>query len=100
MVAACIPDWYVRCMSTQLALRLTEETLDGLDWLVVRCQFTNRTEAMRAAIEALIAAERRKEIDEQYAEAYARRPQTEEELAHIAHQSFADLDDEEWTEWL
>jgi len=27
-------------------------------------------------------------------------PQTEEELAHIDHQSFAGLDDEDWTEWL
>ena len=87
-------------MSTQLALRLPDETLEGLDWLVVRCKYSSRTEAMRSAIEAAIAAERRKQIDEQYVEAYTRVPQTEEELAHIDHQSFADLDDEVWTEWL
>jgi len=87
-------------MSTQLALRLTEETLAGLDWLVVRCQFSNRTEAMRVAIEAMIAAERRKEIDEQYAEAYTRLPQTDDELADLAWQNSPDLDEEEDWSWL
>ncbi len=87
-------------MSTQLAIRLPDETIEGLDWLVVRCQYSSRTEAMRSAIEAAIAAERRKQIDEQYAEAYARVPQTDEELAHVDHQSFADLDNEAWMEWL
>ena len=87
-------------MSTQLALRLPDETLEGLDWLVVRCKYSSRTEAMRSAIEAAIAAERRKQIDEQYIEAYTRMPQTEEELAHVDHQSFDHLDDEDWTEWL
>jgi Arc/MetJ-type ribon-helix-helix transcriptional regulator len=87
-------------MSTQLALRLPDETLTGLDWLVVRCKYSSRTEAMRAAIEAAIAAERRKQIDEQYVEAYTRMPQTEEELADLAWQSPADLDDEDWEEWL
>lgn len=87
-------------MSTQLAIRLTDETLEGLDWVVVRCNYSSRTEAMRAAIEALIAAERRKQIDEQYTEAYTRMPQTDEELADLAWQSHADLDDEDWEEWL
>ena len=87
-------------MSTQLALRLPDETLAGLDWLVVRWQFSNRTDAMRSAIEAMIKLERSRQIDEQYIEAYTRMPQTDEELAHLAHQSFAHLDDEDWSEWL
>lgn len=87
-------------MSTQLAIRLPDETLADLDWLVVRCQYSSRTEAMRSAIEAAIKAERRRQIDEQYIEAYTRVPQTEDELAHLRHQSFAHLDDEDWSEWL
>ncbi len=50
-------------MSTQLAIRLPDETLADLDWLVVRCHYSSRTEAMRA-IEAAIG-ERRRVIDEQ-----------------------------------
>lgn len=87
-------------MPTQLAIRLPDETLEGLDWLVVRCQFSNRTDAMRSAIEAMIKLERSRQIDEQYIAAYTKYPQTDEELAHLGTQSFAHLDDEDWSEWL
>ncbi len=87
-------------MPTQLAIRLPDETLAGLDWLVVRCHYSNRTEAMRSAIEAAIKIERSRQIDEQYIEAYTRMPQTDEELAHLGQQRFAHLDDEDWSEWL
>lgn len=87
-------------MSTQLAIRLPDETLAALDWLVVRCQFSSRTEAMRSAIEAAIRAEQSRLIDEQYIAAYTRLPQSDDDLAHLAHQSFSHLDDEDWTEWL
>ena len=89
-------------MPTQLAIRLPDETLAGLDWLVVRRQYSNRTEAMRSAIEAAIKIERSRQIDEQYIAAYTQFPQTGEELAHLGMQSFADLDDddEDWSAWL
>lgn len=93
-------EWYVRCMSTQLAIRLPDETLADLDWLVVRCQFSSRTEAMRSAIEAAIKAERSRAIDEQYIEAYARMPQTDDELVDLKWQTNPDLlDDEDWSAW-
>lgn len=88
-------------MPTQLALRLPDETLEGLDWLVVRCQFSNRTDAMRSAIEAMIKLERSRQIDEQYIAAYTTFPQTDEDLADLAWQSSPDLDDDEdWSAWL
>ena len=88
-------------MSTQLAIRLPDDLLAELDWLVVRCEYSNRTEAMRTAIETMVRAERSRAIDEQYIAAYAKYPQTEEELAGLDHQTFVDLDDEEedWS-WL
>ncbi len=88
-------------MSTQLAIRLPDELLAELDWLVVRCEYANRTEAMRRAIEAMIRLKRSREIDEQYIAAYTKWPQTEEELAGLDHQTFVDLDDddEDWS-WM
>ena len=88
-------------MTTQLAIRLPDALLAELDWLVVRCEYSNRTEAMRTAIEAMVRIERSREIDEQYIAAYAKYPQTEEELVGLDHQTFVDLDDEEedWS-WL
>lgn len=89
-------------MPTQLAIRLPDDTLEGLDWLVVRCKFSNRTEAMRTAIESMIKLERSRQIDEQYIAAYTKYPQTDDELAHLGMQSFDDLDDddEDWSAWL
>ena len=86
-------------MPTQLAIRLPDETLAGLDWVVVRCQFSNRTEAMRSAIETMIKIERSRQTDERYVEAYTRMPQTDDELVDLSWQSLADLDDEDWSEW-
>ena len=87
-------------MSTQLAIRLPDQLLAELDWLVVRCEYSSRTEAMRTAIEAMIRRERSREIDEQYLAAYAKYPQTDEELADLHWQSSPDLDDNEDWSWL
>jgi len=85
-------------MSTQLAIRLPDELLRDLDWLVVRLGYDNRTEAMREALVRLIDVERRRQIDEQYVAAYTRMPQTEEEMADIPFQSW-DLDgDDDWSQ--
>jgi metal-responsive CopG/Arc/MetJ family transcriptional regulator len=88
-------------MSTQLALRLTDDLLADLDWLVARCQYSSRTEAMRVAIETAIQAERSRAIDEQYKNAYTAYPQTLDELADLTFQSSSNLDDdaEDWS-WL
>jgi len=78
-------------MSTQLAIRLPDELLRDLDWVVLRLDYDSRAEAMREALKRLIDQERRRQIDEQYLEAYTRMPQTEEEMADIPFQSW-DLD--------
>ena len=67
--------------TTQVAVRMEQELFERLDWLVVRCSFENRAEAIRAAIEQLAEQEREREIDEQIIDAYTRMPQTDEELA-------------------
>jgi len=84
-------------MSTQLAIRLPDELLRDLDWVVLRLDYDSRAEAMREALKRLIDQERRCQIDEQYVEAYTRMPQTEEEMADIPFQSW-DLDgDDDWS---
>ncbi len=76
------------------------ELLERLDWLVSRCSFENRAEAIRAAIEKLAKQEREREIDEQIIDAYTRMPQTEEELAWSRHNDWSNLPDEDWSDWL
>jgi Arc/MetJ-type ribon-helix-helix transcriptional regulator len=86
--------------TTQVAVRMEQELLERLDWLVVRCSFENRAEAIRAAIERLAKQEREREIDEQIVDAYTRMPQTEGELPSArVFSSWNELDDEDWSDW-
>ena len=87
-------------MSTQLAIRLPDDLLRDLDWVVHRLNYDSRTEAMRDALVKLIDQERRRQIGEEIAEAYRRMPQTDEEMADIPFQSW-DLDgDDDWSDLL
>ena len=84
-------------MSTQLAIRLPDDLLRDLDWVVVRLNYDSRTEAMREALVRLLDQERRRQIGEEIAEGYRRMPQTEAEMADIPFQSW-DLDgDDDWS---
>jgi Arc/MetJ-type ribon-helix-helix transcriptional regulator len=87
-------------MSTQLAIRLPDELVADLDWVVIRLKYDSRAEAMRDALVRLIDQERRRQIGEQIAEAYRRMPQTEEELADIPFQSWDLDDDDDWSDLL
>lgn len=61
-------------MTTQLAVRLSEETVKRLDELIRGGSFTNRTEAIRAAIDGLIAEIARGEIERAIVAGYRRTP--------------------------
>jgi metal-responsive CopG/Arc/MetJ family transcriptional regulator len=86
-------------MSTQLAIRLPDDLVRDLDWVITRLNYDSRAEAMRDALVKLIDQERRREIGEQIAEGYRRMPQTEEEMAG-GDQAFIDsVNEEPWEKW-
>jgi Arc/MetJ-type ribon-helix-helix transcriptional regulator len=60
----------------QIAVRLPEELLDDLDALVARGGYESRAAAVRAGIEAVIALERRRQIDRAIVAGYRRTPPT------------------------
>ena len=86
-------------MPTQLAIRLPDDLLRDLDWVVIRLKYDSRTEAMRDALIRLIDQERRKEIGEQIAEGYRRMPQTEEEIASAYQSLRQSIEEEPWEKW-
>lgn len=59
---------------TTLAARLPDELLAELDALVSAGDFPNRTAVVRTALERLIAEERRRAVDENIIDGYARIP--------------------------
>jgi metal-responsive CopG/Arc/MetJ family transcriptional regulator len=86
-------------MSTQLAIRLPDDLLRDLDWLILRLNYDSRAEAMRDALVKLIDQERRREIGEQIAEGYRRMPQTDEEIASAYESLRQSIDEEPWEKW-
>ncbi len=86
-------------MPTQLAIRLQDDLVKDLDWVVHRLHYDSRTEAMRDALIRLIDQERRREIGEQIADGYRRMPQTEEEIGASDQAFFDSVDDEPWDKW-
>jgi Arc/MetJ-type ribon-helix-helix transcriptional regulator len=69
----------------QIAVRLPEELLAQLDDLVAPGVFESRAAAVRAGIEVIIAADRRRAVDRAVVEGYRRMPPTPaEEVAALA----------------
>ena len=86
-------------MSTQVAVRLDDQLLSGLDWIVARCDFENRAEAIRAALAELVERERNREIDERIVAAYTATPQTPDEAITADLTTWDALDEEDWSDW-
>jgi Arc/MetJ-type ribon-helix-helix transcriptional regulator len=64
-------------MSVQIPLRIPEQDLRRLDEAIARGRFTNRSSALRAALELLLRTEREREIDDAYRTGYSAHPQEE-----------------------
>jgi len=60
----------------QIAVRVPEEILSGLDDLVRRGVYESRAAAVRAGIEAVMELDQRRATDAAVAEGYRRIPQT------------------------
>ncbi len=83
-------------MSEQIAVRLPEQLATSLDDLVTHGRFASRAEAVRAAIEQLVDAERRHRVGAAIADGYRRSPQTNEEVAAAAAAAQRSIEEEPW----
>jgi Arc/MetJ-type ribon-helix-helix transcriptional regulator len=62
-------------MSPQIAVRVEQSLVEGLDAMVADGTFPTRAEAIRSAIETMLDEERRRKIGEAIVEGYRRIPQ-------------------------
>ena len=83
-------------MTVQIALRIPDELNHELQRLVDEGRSLNRTEAIRAAITAYVASERRRAVDEAIVEGYRRIPPTEHEEAWVTESTREMLTEEQW----
>lgn len=63
-------------MSQQIAVRIPDDLVRALDDLVAAGRYATRADAVRAGVQAVVAAERERRIDEQIAEGYRAHPPT------------------------
>src|SRR5205823_2241071 len=88
--------WYAARMSEQIAIRLPDDLADRLDALVATGRFGSKAQAVRAAIQALVEAERRREIGERIADGYRRPSQTDEAVAAASAAAVRSIREEPW----
>lgn len=81
---------------TVIAVRLPEVLVRAVDALVESGRYATRTEAVRAALRALVDAHERMLIDQAIVEGYTRMPQTDEEVALAAAATRALIEEEPW----
>lgn len=86
-------------MTAQIAVKLPEALLREVDRLVERGAFDSRSQAIRTGIEAIVDARRRQEFDQRYRNAFARVPETTEEVAEATRLALESIHDEPWERW-
>lgn len=83
-------------MSQQIAIRIPDILGAQLDALVSTGRFSTRAEAVRAALEALIDAERRAAVGRKIAEGYRRVPQDDADVTAANQVATRSIDEEPW----
>ena len=81
---------------TTVALRLPDDVIEALDALVGQGHYATRTAVIRTAVDALLAAHERLEIDRAIVAGYTRIPDTDEEIAMAEAALRAVIEEEPW----
>jgi Arc/MetJ-type ribon-helix-helix transcriptional regulator len=83
-------------MSFQIAIRIPDIIAGQLEELVASGRFDTKADAVRAALEALIDAERRADVGRRIVEGYRKVPQDDVEVAAAAEAASRSIDEESW----
>jgi Arc/MetJ-type ribon-helix-helix transcriptional regulator len=83
-------------MSFQIAIRIPDTLAGKLEELVASGRFDTKADAVRAALEALIDAERRADLGRRIVEGYRRVPQEDVDVAAAAEAASRSIDEEPW----
>ncbi len=84
---------------TQIAVKLPDALVKQLDDLVDQGLFPNRSSAVRSAVEAIVALQRRDALEQAYAEGYRRLPDSKGEVAEARRLAKQAIHEEPWEKW-
>jgi len=91
-----LPVRYADRMTIQIAIRLPPDLVEGVDRLVERGRYANRTDAVRVALERLVAGAREAELDEAIVAGYRAAPDDHEHDAWAEAELRALVEEEPW----
>jgi Arc/MetJ-type ribon-helix-helix transcriptional regulator len=83
-------------MSIQIAIRIPDALIGELDTLVASGRFETRADAVRAALDAFIDAERRAEVGRLIVDGYQRIPQDDDDVATAETAAATSIGEEPW----
>jgi Arc/MetJ-type ribon-helix-helix transcriptional regulator len=83
-------------MSVQIAIRIPDELAGQLEELVASERFDTKADAVRAALETLIDAERRADVGRRIVEGYRKVPQDDVDVAAAAEAASRSIAEEPW----
>jgi Arc/MetJ-type ribon-helix-helix transcriptional regulator len=86
-------------MTVQIAVKLPDELVAGLDDLVRAGRFPSRSNGVRRALEVLLAAEQRRRVEAAFAEGFRRLPDDGSELDEATRLAVEAIEDEPWERW-
>jgi Arc/MetJ-type ribon-helix-helix transcriptional regulator len=83
-------------MSQQIAIRIPDALAAELEGLVSSGRFETKADAVRAALETLVDAERRADVGRRIVEGYQRVPQEDADVAEASHAASRSIEEEPW----
>ena len=83
-------------MSIQIAVRIPTGLAERLDALVTSGTYETRADAVRAALQALLDAERRADVGRRIVDGYRRVPQEDAEVAAAEEAASRSIHEEPW----
>lgn len=90
---------YTESMTVQIAVKLPDALAGRLDLLVRDGSFASRSQALRAGLEAMLASRENEALKRHYRDAFARCPETPEEIADATRLAVDSIHDEPWERW-
>lgn len=86
-------------MTTQIAVKLPDATVEELDRLVRAGRFANRSDAVRVGLALVLDRDREQAIDRAFAAGFARLPDTDSDLEVAKALGNQSINDEPWDPW-
>jgi Arc/MetJ-type ribon-helix-helix transcriptional regulator len=86
-------------MTKQIAVKVPDGLMNEIDRLVEGGTFNSRSQAVRSGLEAMVAGQRRKEIDRRYRDAANRLPERKDEIDEATDLAINSINEEPWERW-